>query len=640
MSRQLRCPNCGGDHTLVNPGITMLICDYCKTVVYWDDETALKTGSQSILPEADTRLFMHATGTLSGQGFEVMGHLRYDFGRGTWDEWYLQLGDGGEAWISEDGRELSHEIPIQADGPLPQAHAMQVGQAVSLGGVAYTVRELGDATLVGGEGQLPFTLLQGEHYPYADVASLDGTQFATLEYDEGATAPPTCFAGHPLDHQQLVLHDERPPSTAGSHEGQHIRCPNCDAALEVPGGREVETKVCEYCGAQNDLTGAAAVVMGVNPQDYDPGFMFEIAQAGEFLGDRYEVSGRMLYQDEEGYLAHEYVLFNPERGYLWLAEENGHYLLNQPTKEAPAYDPFRMIPKQAVKAGSKVYRFYEAGRTRLVYVDGSLPWLATSGELHYYADLTAPPELFQVESDGKEVEYFRGTYMTPEAVWAAFSAPPPVPRAYGVHPAQPFARGAVATMLMWLGGLFALVNLALLMWSVTQDGKDVFEARFAESQYAKETMSEPFRVGQGSVMSMEIRAPRLSNSWIALNVALVNSKMEVVEELEGDISYYHGVEGGESWTEGSTSNITYYKSPKPGSYRLLFKASCGSGNVGPCRGERLTVRVRQGVVLSRYFLAAFIISLLFPLFEIMRKRMFETRRWAEVIEDDDDDDDY
>ncbi len=639
MSRQLRCPNCGGDHTLVNPGITMLICEYCKTVVYWDDETVLKQGAQSILPEADTRLFMHATGTLSGRGFEVVGHLRYDFGRGTWDEWYLQMDDGGVAWVSEDGRELRLEEAIQPDGPLPQAQGAQIGQSVSLGGVVYTIREVGNATCVGGEGQLPFTLLPGEQYPYADVASLDGTRFATLEYDEGAAAPPTCFAGHVLDHEQLVVHDERPPSTAGSHAGQHIRCPNCDAPMEVAAGREVETRVCDYCGAQNDLTGAAARVMGINPQDYEAGFMFEIGQAADFLETRYEVCGRMLYQDEEGYLAREYLLFNPETGYLWLAEENNHYLLNQPTQQAPMADPFRMIPKQPVKVGDKVYRFYEAGRTRLVYVDGSLPWLASSGEVFYYADLMAPPQLFQVESDGQEVEYFNGEYMTPEQVWAAFKLDPPVPRAYGVHPAQPFSRGAVATMLMVLGGLFAVVNLVLLMWSLTHDGTEVFSARFSESQYSKETLSEPFTVGKGNVMSMEIMAPNLNNSWLSLNVALVNAKDEVVEEMEGDLSYYHGVEGGESWSEGSTSNTTYYKSPAPGTYRLLVKASCGSGNVGPCRGERLGVRVNQGVVLSRYFLTAFIISLLFPLFEIVRKRMFETRRWAEVVEDDDDDDD-
>ena len=636
MSRQLRCPNCGGDHTLVNPGITMVICQYCKTVVYWDDETVLKMGDKSILPEADTRLFLHATGKITGQGFEVVGHLRYDHGRGTWDEWYLQLDNGDEAWVSEDERQLSLETPIQAGGPLPQAQGLQLGQPVSLDGLSYTVRELGAATFIGGEGQLPFTLLPGEQYPYADVATVDGTRFATLEYDEGPTSPPTCFAGKVLKHNQIEVHDPRPPSTAGSHEGQHIRCPNCDAPMEVTKDREVETRVCDFCGAQNDLTGAAARVMGVNPQDYNPGFFFEIGQAGEFLQKRHEVCGRMLYQDEEGYLAREYLLFNPDSGYLWLAEENNHYLLNQPTQQAPLADPFRMVPKQRVKAGDKVFRFYEAGRSQLVYVDGSLPWLASSGEMHYYADLTAPPELFQVESDGQEVEYFRGQYMTPEQVWAAFKLDPPIPRAYGIHPAQPFSRGPLAAMLLVLGGVFAVINLLLLMWSLTRGGEQIFAAKFSGDEYRKETLSKPFRVGTGSVISMAIQAPRLNNSWIALNVALVNSRMEVVEEMEGDVSYYHGVEGGESWSEGSTSSTSHYKSPPPGSYQLLVKATCGSGNVGRCLGEELAVRVHQGVVLSRYFLLAFIFSLCFPVFEFVRKQMFETRRWAEVVEDDDD----
>ena len=94
MGRDLRCPNCGGEHHLVNPGITMLVCDFCKTTVYWDADAVAKLGRQSILPEADTRLFLHATGKLYGTGFSVVGHLRYDHGRGCWDEWYVQLDDG------------------------------------------------------------------------------------------------------------------------------------------------------------------------------------------------------------------------------------------------------------------------------------------------------------------------------------------------------------------------------------------------------------------------------------------------------------------------------------------------------------------------------------------------------------------
>ena len=54
---------------------------------------------------------VHATGSLDGRGYQVVGHVRYDHGRGAWDEWYLQMDDGGVAWLSEDERKLSLDIP-------------------------------------------------------------------------------------------------------------------------------------------------------------------------------------------------------------------------------------------------------------------------------------------------------------------------------------------------------------------------------------------------------------------------------------------------------------------------------------------------------------------------------------------------
>ncbi len=634
MSRELRCPNCGGEHTLTNPGITMLVCEYCNTVVYWDDETTLKMGAQSILPEADTRLFMHATGKLMDRGYEVVGRLRYDHGRGSWDEWYLQMDDGGVAWLSEDERELSLEQAAQIDGAPPPPDQLSIGSMITIEEVGYSVRELGQATCIGGEGQLPFTILPDERYPYADLVSMDGTRFATLEYDEGTT--PHAFAGHVLNHQQLTIEDERPPSTAGGHEGKHIKCPNCDAPIEVTGEREVQTQSCEYCGAQNDLTGAQARVMAVNPEGLEQAFVFTIGQAGTFKGQPYEVCGRMIYEDYEGYRSLEYLLYNPEDGYLWLAEENGHYVLNQPTQQAPNRDPFHLSPHAPVTAGDTRFQFYESGTTRMIFVDGALPWLAKSGDTFQYADLVAPPRMLGVESDGKEIEYFFGTYMTPAEVYGAFNLEDTPPRPMGVHPAQPFLRGPVAKSLMLIGALFALLNLGLLGWSAGNDGKVIFNQTLTSRTYLAETLSQPFVVDEQKVMAMRIAAP-LQNSWLALDVGLVDSKDNVVEEVSGDISYYSGVEGGESWSEGNRSTTSYSKSPKPGTYRLIFKATAGSNRATP-GGEPLTITITQGAILSRYFLAMFIFALLFPLYEFTRKVLFEKRRWGPVTEDDDDDD--
>ncbi len=633
MSRQLRCPNCGGEHTLVNPGITMLVCEFCNTVVYWGEDAALKMGEQSILPEGDTRLYMHATGKLQERPFDVVGHLRYQHGAGGWDEWYLQLGDGSVAWLSENERKLTMEVATPTSG-LPPLGQLQTGTQITLDGQVYSVREVGEAQCEGGEGQLPFALQPGERYNYADLASLDGTRFATLEYDKRGEAP-TCFTGYALGHEHLQIDDERPPSTAGGHEGEDVRCPNCDAPQEMPADREVETLVCEYCGAQNDLTGAEAKVMGVNPADFDAGFYFEIGQAGSFDGDAYEVCGRMLYEDDEGYLAREYLLHNPDAGYLWLAEYNNHYMLNRPTQQAPQGNPFSMIPKQRIKAGDRTYQFYESGSSRLVYVDGALPWLARSGDRNSYADLVAPPYMFLVEQGRKEVEYFVGEYMSPAQVWLAFNLDEAAPGTYGVHPAQPFSRSPLARSLMVMGAIFALINGFLAFMSIGASGEVIFNKKFDHTAYLKETLSEPFQIGTEPIMALKIGAP-LSNSWMALQVALVDASDKVVQEMEADISYYSGVEGGESWSEGSRTSTTYGKAPPPGTYRLLFKAAGGSGNSGRARGEPLQVALVQGLLLSRYFLGLFIISLLFPVFEYLRRRMFETRRWAEVMPDDDD----
>jgi hypothetical protein len=642
MSRLLHCPNCGGENDVLNPGIVQLVCKFCQTTLYWGEDQVLQMGEKSILPEDDTRLFMFAQGKLQGVGYQVTGHLIYDHGRGLWHEWFLTMDDGREAWVTEDERKLYLEVAVQADGELPQASHLQVGLGVSLGGVHYTVREVGQARTVGGEGQMPFVMLPDETYTYGDCASLDGSQFATLEYDEGTT--PTCFAGYVLSHEHLTIDDEKPSAYAtgaGSQQASNITCATCAASVEVPGGRKVETKVCEYCGSQLDLSGAEAVVLGQNPQDYDPQFSFEVGQQGNFKGKPYEVCGRMLYEDEEGYQSREYLLYNVDDAYLWLAEENGHFVLNQPTQMAPARDPFSMSAKQKVKVGDQDFQFYEAGYTTMVYVDGALPWQARSGDMFQYADLIRPPQMFGVETDGNEVEYFIGSYLKPEEAYEAFGITdkkPPKP--YGVYPAQPFKRSGVAKLVMLIGFLMALLNLGLAGWSFSKKGDLVFKQVFSASQYLKESYSKPFKIDGGSIIALRTYAP-LKNSWLSLQMAFVDVKKEtVVAEVWNDIEYYKGYSGGEHWSEGSRSKTAFFRAPPPGTYKLIVKANGGrwpARSLG-ARRENMVVRIYSGVVMSRYFVIGFFVILLIPLIVWWRGRSFESRRWAPVMDDDDDDD--
>ncbi len=649
MSRQVRCPNCGGGHTLKNPGISMLVCDYCQTSVYWDEDMVAKMGAQSILPESDSRLFMNATGKILGKSYSVIGHVRYEHYQGAWDEWYLEIEGGKAAWVSEDERNLILERRLKPDGPVPPADQLQPGMQLTLSGKTFSVREVGRARCVGGEGQLPFPVLPDEEYPYLDIATVDGREFGTVEYDEEGELH--AFLGRPLTHEQVTLDAPRPVVEKDvSDRARDVECPNCGAPLERPAGREVETLVCAFCGAQNDLTGAEARVMGVNPKGEDPRFRLEIGQAGTFDGVRYEVCGRMLYRDEESYESREYLLYHPDRGYLWLAEEDGHWVLSRPTRRAPSPDPLTAGPllkaKAPIKVGDEEFAFYEAVDVSLVYVDGALPWLASVTQTFRTADLIAPPRIFGIENQGGEVEYFLGTYKTPEEIWKAFGLTPPPPEPAGIHPAQPFSRSSLAGTLLVVGAIFAALNLALLAWSYLEAGEErIFHQKFGSQEYLTETISEPFEVGPGKVMKLGLHAP-VDNSWIAMDAALVNLEGQVLAEAWGDVSYYRGVEGGERWHEGSQDSESYFRGPPPGTYRMILKAEGGAGSGGPgpqglekmAAGVPLTVRLYQGGVMSRYFLIAAILLGLFPLFEYLRRRLFEARRWGPVEEDDDDDD--
>lgn len=427
MKKHIECPSCGGSQEVHNPGISMLVCAYCSSTLYWDKDAVLQAGEKSILPETDTRLFNAATGTLDGQRFEVIGHVRYNHPSGHWDEWYLSLADGGEAWLSEDERELFLERPVDAaQAEVPDAQQLKIDQGMRLDGRDYYVREINEAVCVGGWGQLPFVVLPGETYPYADIATRDGKFFGTLEYDRAGA--PHCFLGQPLEHEQLTVEDSPEREQAAVSNPSHgttIQCASCAAPLERPSEREVQTLVCGYCGAQNDLSGAEAQVMGMNPKRYPPGLEFEIGEHGHFHGADYEVCGRLYSKDDEGYKSRQYLLWNAERGYLYLEEEGGDYSLVQSTLEAPSANPFDLDEGERVKVGKKSYRFIEDGSTEVLYVDGAFPWRVACGNSSDYADFEAGNKVYSVERSAGEIEYFKGQQLHRYEVLQAFGKEDP-----------------------------------------------------------------------------------------------------------------------------------------------------------------------------------------------------------------------
>jgi hypothetical protein len=200
----VNCPSCGAPRILHNPGILLFVCEHCGSAVTWDEEKIRAAGQQAALPEGFTRLYRGAAGTLQQKRFLVLGRVRYSFGSGFWDEWFLELGDGSTRWLTEDNHELSLQREVSSP-PLDRFEAYRPGSKILFDDREFRVQEVGWTECLGIEGELPRAIAAGERYAYVDASSVDGRFSLGIEYDEEV---PTVFLGRWLRHAALRLDDE------------------------------------------------------------------------------------------------------------------------------------------------------------------------------------------------------------------------------------------------------------------------------------------------------------------------------------------------------------------------------------------------------------------------------------------------
>jgi hypothetical protein len=352
----------------------------------------------------------------------------------------------------------------------------------------------------------------------------------------------------------------------------------------------------------------------------------------------YEVMGRLYYVEvEEGihYPSSEYALYHPEKGYLWLSEEDGHFTVSHPVHLRVNIESF--VPKSKVRVGREKFSVFEDGFATLQWVDGALPWTAVVGEKTNYVHMIKPPEYVDRETTGKEMELFRGRYVDRDEMLSAIPSGVRLPAARGVYSCQPYVASGWIRGLGKIGAVFLVLNLVLLMYSLVSGRTSVvLREKISASQYTKEHMTKPFKVPRdGSILRLLGKAP-LSNSWMGLDFGLVDAQDQVIKEFWNEASFYHGRDSEGYWTEGSRSFSSYFKVDRAGTYRLLVHAAGGSGYRGPPKKEPVELTVKTGATISYYFTLPIILSALLAFIELIFRGIFETKRWAPVMEDDDD----
>src|ERR1051325_3561069 len=175
------CPSCGGPITFAIGSSAVVICDYCHSVVARTDRGLEDLGKVAALIDTGSPLRRDLPGNYRGVGFRLVGRtqMRHQAG-GMWEEWYAAFDDGRWGWLAEAAGKFYITFKVETKG-LPTFEQIEVGGRLG----ELVVQEIGTAALISGEGEIPWRVMPADTYDYADLSG-PSRKFATIDYSEDA----------------------------------------------------------------------------------------------------------------------------------------------------------------------------------------------------------------------------------------------------------------------------------------------------------------------------------------------------------------------------------------------------------------------------------------------------------------------
>ncbi len=289
------------------------------------------------------------------------------------------------------------------------------------------------------------------------------------------------------------------------------------------------------------------------------------------------------------------------------------------------------------------YRHFQTSAPVVSYVLGEFNWKVAVGDKGRARDFICPPYLLSEDvSDGDSV-WSHGEYIEPEEVWKAFSLEGNPPPRSGVAPAQPnpFAESFSAVNGAFWIYFAACIGLFVFLSSIAQK-RPVFNGTFqySSSDPEKSRVTDLFEVG-GHTANLKIQTvTNLDNHWSYFSMALINADTDEALDFGREVSYYHGYDDGESWSEGKSYDTVYLPRVKPGRYYLRIEPETDIG------AFQYSVGITRDVPRVMFLFLALGLLTLPMLWFWWRNRNFEYARWLEsdhpiapLIKSSSDDDD-
>ncbi|MBR1375534.1 MAG: DUF4178 domain-containing protein [Cardiobacteriaceae bacterium] len=389
-----------------------LVCSFCQSTIALNGNEAEVLSKSSAVFQNFSPLQIGTSGFYNKQKFTIYGRIQIQYSAGFWNEWYCVFDDGNTAWLSEsnDGFVFVHNAISEAISSFEEC-------IVGYSSVIYTAqnfilvdkREIHNS-YIKFEGEIPYKLDANSTQKYTDWRCRNF--FLTVDYSKDSKKP-DFFFGTSVNLDELKLENTRDEAqiidTAFSLKQayQSDNCPHCSGIIRWPKNRGINHIICEYCRSKIELTENKLNLISDSYRknsSFDNLHSLKLGMTANYLNYSWQIIGLVCKNELEpdsnkiwGVWV-EYLLYCPEKGFLWITENN--------LSEWTISETLDTWPECVIK-GDKIipsrYKLLAEYVGEVAYAFGAFYWQIKEKDRTAYSDFSYNREKISIEQTFSEI---------------------------------------------------------------------------------------------------------------------------------------------------------------------------------------------------------------------------------------------
>jgi len=106
IAKTINCPQCGYALPLYMKHTKLVQCTSCKSSIFLENDATKLAGDSSVLASKISILELNQPFFYDHKSYLPLGKIRYSYGRGFWEEWWIKDTQNNEYWLSIDEGDL------------------------------------------------------------------------------------------------------------------------------------------------------------------------------------------------------------------------------------------------------------------------------------------------------------------------------------------------------------------------------------------------------------------------------------------------------------------------------------------------------------------------------------------------------